>query len=103
MKRTNAKRSIMPTPHSMEAIAVQLAQLQAQFAALTGASVTVSKASPKGKKASPKGKVATMIPNMTSEEWAIRAKAYKAAKKQGGTYTEWNQAGAAAVWAARNN
>jgi len=102
MKRTNAKRSVMPTPHSFEAIAAQLAQLQAQLAAISGAKVTVSKASPKGKKASPKGKVVTMIENMTSEEWAIRAKAYKAAKKRGGTYQDWNEAGAAAVWAARN-
>ena len=97
MKRTNAKRSVMPTPHSFEAIAAQLAQLQAQLAAISGAKVTVSKASPKGKK-----KVKTMIEDMTSEEWAIRAKAYKAAKKRGGTYQDWNEAGAAAVWAARN-
>lgn len=95
MKRTNAKRSVMPTPHSFEAVVAQLAQLQAQLAAISGAKVTVSKASPKGK-------VVTMIENMTSEEWAIRAKAYKAAKKQGGTYQDWNEAGAAAVWAARN-
>ena len=87
---------------TVEALSQQIAQLQAAVAALSGAKVKVSKASPKGKKASPKGKVVTMIPNMTAEEWAIRAKAYKAAKKQGGTYTEWNEAGAAAVWAARN-
>lgn len=67
-----------------------------------GPKVTISKASPKGKKAPPKVEVETMIEDMTPEEWAIRAKAYKAAKKLGGTYREWNEAGAAAVWAARN-
>lgn len=86
MKTRKKKAAKKTAPLSLEAVLLQLL-------GNTGVKVKTS---------SPKKKVETFIENMTNEEWAIRAKAYKAAKAKGGKWADWNEAGAAAVWASRN-